>query len=641
MRFLLAVLFYGVEEASNVFFKKKARDVTINEAAYLAAILNAPSYFSPYGENLSALEERKDAILALMLNYGDITREEYIGAINEKTGFSSQARFSIKAPHFVFYVQQELENEYGNDLYQLEGSVITTSLDLNLQERIEGLVETTHKSLNNRIKGDNIAALVLSTKTGEILSLVGSKDFFNEEIDGRVNIINSYRQPGSTIKPLIYAAAFSKGLEPETILYDVATQFGPDCDEDDFTTNIEDGCYAPINFTQTFSGPISIRNALAQSINLPAVKTAYLTGLKNIQLFGREIGVSAFNKNVYDYGLSLALGSVDVKPFELAQIYSVFANEGFLVPHTWEKVEKIDSRKRKKVFEKDVAQKITSILTDNEARAPVFGRNSPLNITNIPVASKTGTTNNARDIWVVGYSPDIVVLVWFGNTDGSFIEGEAFGVLLSPLYRDIFTFASATHSSPNTYFSKDSTPTTQKGAPIIYGDLDTQSPHSILHYVDQKDFYKTPKTPEDNIQYPHWEFGVKNWLEENEIQEQESVVPLVEESPSITFNINNPRENIVSKENPLTLTANLIPILNTRYEFYVNGVLAGSSHLPIFIISPSQLVVGETLIRIVGVTPQGTYTTEKIHYCPISGDIISKNDLSSVPLITKGLFVSF
>ena len=224
-----------------------------------------------------------------MLFHNLITREEYREARKEAVYFQDQGTFSIRAPHFVFYVKEHLEKEYGAGLKALEGKRIATTIDVEMQEEIEGMLQKFGEQMEKRFGAKNIAAVVLSTETGEILTMVGSEDFFDNEIDGRVNIITSLRQPGSTFKPIAYAEAFRKGLNPKTVVYDVPTQFSSTCKKDRFEST-KSGCYAPINYTGKFKGPLSLREALAQSINIPAVKVLYLSNIADVINLAKKNG---------------------------------------------------------------------------------------------------------------------------------------------------------------------------------------------------------------------------------------------------------------------------------------------------------------------------------------------------------------
>lgn len=598
---------YGIAEASKSFYGKKPSELTIAESAYLAAIPKAPTYYSPYGQNRRALEARKNVALQLMLRHGFITRDEYRTARAEEVYFQSQDTFSIRAPHFVFFAKEQLEKEYGAGLRNLEGERIRTTIDVEMQEEIEKMMQTVIETdLERQFKVSNIASVVLSAKTGEILSMVGSRDFFNNEVDGRVNIITSPRQPGSTFKPIAYAEAIKKGLTPQTIIYDVPTQFNANCEKDRFEST-KSGCYAPVNYTGRFVGPMSLRDALAQSINVPAVKVLYIAGVANVIQQAKRMGITSLTQNQNHYGLSLVLGGADITPLELAQAYSVFANEGVLVPYVWRYGEK---GTEKRVLERHVAQDITDILFDDDARAPVFGRGSAMYIANPPTAVKTGTTNNSRDIWIVGYSPDIVVLVWAGNSDNTPLENNAAGFRLAPLLRQIVTIASKRYGEQGTYFTRNTVPP-ELSPEIVLGRIDTDDPHTILHYIQRNRPTQSTSNPSADPQYEHWEYGVQYWLEENEIEDEYS-----RNRGSIVqdFSIQSPRSDIYVDE-ITTIVVKKIPAQRVQYEFYVNGVLIGSSHLPMMSFDPSRLLdknEQEATVRVIANTEEGVYVAEEV-----------------------------
>ena len=599
---------YGIAEASNTFYGKKPADLTIAESAYLAAIPKAPTYYSPYGQNRRDLEERKNSVLQLMLKREFITREEYTNARAEGAYFLDQDEFSIRAPHFVFFVKEQLEKEYGTGLRELEGRKIKTTIDIEMQEELEEMVQEFTPEIEKNHGAKNIAVVVLATKTGEILSMMGSKNFFDGEIDGRVNITTSLRQPGSTFKPIAYAEALRKGLTPETVVYDAQTQFTNYCEKDQFEST-RSGCYSPINYTGTFKGPMSLRNALAQSINIPAVKVLYIAGVSNVIHLAEKMGITSLTENSKHYGLSLVLGGAEVMPIELAQAYGVFANEGMLIPYTWQADQ--NQKQGKRVLPKRVAQDITDILSDDNARAPVFGRNSALHIASPPVAVKTGTTNNARDIWVVGYSPDIVVLVWAGNSDGTILQNNASGFRLASLFSNIVKTVSKKYGKQGTYFSKNTIPA-NPGPDILFGIIDTKNPHNILHYI-QRD---RPNQPQRNIaaepQYEHWEYSVQKWVEEKGVipGKTENRKSLVED-----FSILSPRSSIDFDET-VTVVIRELSLPGTQYEFYINESLIGSSHLGSFSFDPKRILREkdeEVTIRVVANTEHGTYITEEVY----------------------------
>ena len=599
---------YGIAEASNTFFGKKPSELTVAEAAYLAAIPKAPTYYSPYGQNKKALEVRKNHILQLMLKHSLITREEYKQARGEGVYFQEQGAFSIRAPHFVFYVKELLEKEHGVGLKALEGKKIRSTIDIEMQEEIDALMKDFAVGMEKRFGAANIASVVLLAETGEIISMIGSRDFFNNDIDGRVNVTTSLRQPGSTFKPIAYAEAFRKGYTPETIVYDVPTQFTNSCKKERFEST-KNGCYSPINYTLDFRGPMSFRNALAQSINIPAVKVLYLANIAGVINLAKKMGITSLTQSPHYYGLSLVLGGAEVTPLELAQVYNVFANEGVFVPHTW----KPDEEKRgpKRVLPKRVAQNITDILSDNEARAPIFGRNSSLHIVSPPVAVKTGTTNNSRDIWVVGYSPDIVVLVWAGNSDSALLENNAAGAHLGPLFKNIMIMASRKYGKQGAYFAKNTVPT-EPGPNVLFGIVDTRDPHSILHYIQKNNPTRSTAEPREDPQYEHWEYAVQEWIKENEITGNQNQT----NNPTTgNFSIEKPRSRIYL-DRITTIVPTEVPAKRVQYEFYVNNTLIGSSHLRTFSFDPKKILdknEEEATIRVIANTDSGLYIAEEVY----------------------------
>ena len=606
---------YGISEASNSFFGKKPSELTIAESAYLAAIPNAPTFFSPYGSHKPALETRKNTVLAMMLRYNFITADEYTSAKSENVYFMEQDTLSIQAPHFVFFVKDILEKKYGTNLKSLEGKRVRTTIDLELQKKIEDIITEFGPEFEKRYNGKNIASVVLSAKTGEILTMVGSKDFFDSSIEGRVNIITSRRQPGSTFKPIVYAKAFEKGLLPETVVYDVPTQFNPSCDKDKFETT-EAGCYSPINYTGKFLGPVSLREALAQSINVPAVKTLYLSGIGDVIALAKNMGITSFTGDPRDHGLSLVLGSAEITPLELAQAYNVFANDGVFVPYTW--TFGGGGGEKKRVLSKKAARYITNVLSDDGARAPLFGRRSPLHITKPQVAVKTGTTNNSVDLWVIGYSPDIVVLVWGGHSDGTPLEIGASGLAFSKTFRKIMLTASEKYGNNNLYFPINTTPRST-GNNMLSGIIDKEDPHTILHYIQKNSVTQPPTEPEDDSQYENWEFGVKDWLEKNKTGEEDTETPDIKKEIPISFSIQFPTPGSeISAQDIITIITTPIPKENTRYEFYVNNKLVGLSAIPFFKFNLSQVLseIPENItIQALANSPLGVFSSE--HTYPI------------------------
>lgn len=521
---------YGVEEASQAFFAKSAADVTLAEAAYIAALPQAPTYFSPYGLNREALENRKNQVLSQMLKHDFITQEEYDGAMKEVVDWKPQSATGIHAPHFVFYIRDQLAQKYGEESLAERGFKVITTLDYELQEKGEEMAKKWAEKNKVAFNAENAAIVAIDPKTGQILTMVGSRNYFDTEIDGNYNIALAERQPGSSFKPFVYAAAFEKGYTPETIIFDLKTQFSTACATDYLET--EGNCYAPVNYDNKFRGPMTLRSALAQSINIPAVKALYLVGVDDAIKFARDLGISTLT-NKGRYGLTLVLGGGEVKLLDMVGAYGVFANEG--KKHDVTGILRIEDAQGvvvdefkesdgEQVIDRQVALQVSDVLSDNNARAPSYGWNSPLYFNGKDVAAKTGTTNDYRDTWIIGYSPTIAVGAWAGNNDNSSMAKQVAGFIVSPMWREFMDFA-LTKRPDEKFPEPDPLPPDLK--PMLRGvwftggeGLGTSTTltgaigdaHDILHYV-VKDNPRGPypTNPAGDSQYPYWEYSVSVW----------------------------------------------------------------------------------------------------------------------------------
>ncbi|OGG65366.1 hypothetical protein A3I99_02840 [Candidatus Kaiserbacteria bacterium RIFCSPLOWO2_02_FULL_45_11b] len=525
---------YGVEEASQSFFGKSAADVTLAEAAYLASLPQLPTFYSPYGNNKASLDERKNLVLQRMLVKGFITEEEYNEAKDATVEFQPQALTGIRAPHFVMFIREYLAEKYGEEALAEKGLKVITTLDWELQKEAERILFERGAANVDKFKADNAGMIATDPKTGDLLVMVGSRDYFSEEIDGNFNVTLAERQPGSSIKPFIYATAFSKGFLPDTVVFDVRTQFSPACPADSFSS--ESPCYSPNNYNNKFLGPISLRNALAQSLNIPAVKTLYLAGVKDSLKLAADMGITSLT-DPERYGLTLVLGGGEVKLIDMTYAYGVFANKGVRAePRSILRIE--DNRgnvveenqvQTQKVLDENVALMISDVLSDNVARTPLWGANSLVNFPNRSVASKTGSTNNLRDAWLMGYAPNIAVGTWVGNNNNSPMGGGLSGLIVTPMWREFMDIALA--KLPEESFEQ---PTINRVGvkPIIRGEyIDTssllsqiesgeeidissvyQNIHSILHYVDKNNpLGPDPVNPSSDQQYQNWEYAVQLW----------------------------------------------------------------------------------------------------------------------------------
>ena len=368
---------YGVEEASLSFFGKSASEVTLAEAAYLASLPQLPTYYSPYGSHIDDLEKRKNLVLERMLANKFINQEEYDAAMNERVEFKPQSATGIRAPHFVFYIREQLVKLYGEESLAEMGLKVTTTLDWELQEKAEDIVREKAFYNEKAFNAENAALVAADPTNGDILVMVGSRDYFDKEIDGNFNIALAERQPGSSFKPFVYATAFKKGYTPETVVFDLKTQFSTHCSPDNFTS--EDNCYAPDNYDHQFRGPVTFKNALAQSLNIPAVKALYLAGIDESLKTARDLGITTLT-NRDQYGLTLVLGGGEVKLLEMVGAYGAFANEGeraeltgiLRIEDNQGNVLQETEPKLSRVLDRDITLQISDILSDNVARTPLF-----------------------------------------------------------------------------------------------------------------------------------------------------------------------------------------------------------------------------------------------------------------------------
>ncbi len=404
---------WGIEAGAQAYFGKSARDLSIAEATYLAGLPASPTNYSPQGSHPERAKQRQKEVLGRMVEDKYISLAEADKILGEPLGVKDQRTF-IRAPHFVMYVRDYLSEKYGPRVVSQGGLKITTTLDVQLQAQVEEIIKDEVEKLVS-LNVQNGAAMVTDAKTGQILSMVGSKNYFEPNF-GNFNVTLSLRQPGSSIKPVTYAAAFKQGYSPGNTILDSPVSFR------DQGGNV----YSPVNYDQKFHGPVSIRTALGSSYNIPAVKMLATVGMDKMIQTAKDLGITTFN-DMNRFGLSLTLGGGEVRMIEMMGVYGSFADSG--VRHIPTPILKVtdsngntldeykDSGQR--VLQDEIAYLITNILSDNSARTPAFGPNSKLNISGYQVGVKTGTSDNKRDNWVFGYSPDFIVGVWVGNPDNS------------------------------------------------------------------------------------------------------------------------------------------------------------------------------------------------------------------------------
>lgn len=434
---------WGVGSAAQIYFGKDVKDLDLIESAILAGLPQSPSAYSPYSSTPKAYVNRTKDVLRRMQEDGFITKAQETSADAALSNVQFQPRGStFNAPHFVQYVQNILENTYGQASVELGGLTVTTTLDLDLQNLAQAAVtEEIAKVEKQHIT--NGAAIVINPETGEILSMVGSKNFSAKDYDGQVNVTTSLRQPGSSFKPFTYVTAFKKGFSPATLLMDVPTTFPGGVGQPD---------YNPVNYDGKFVGPIQVRYALANSRNLPAVKMLAMIGIKDVLATATDMGLTTLPptaETLKRVGLSLTLGGGEVRLLDMADAFSAFVNKGYRVdPVAILKVTDINGKvleenkpqKGNRVLSEEQAFLINSILSDNNARKDVFGVNSLLNVPDVMV--KTGTTNDKRDNWTIGGNDNAMVGVWVGNNDNSQMLNVASGVSgASPIWRKIISDA--------------------------------------------------------------------------------------------------------------------------------------------------------------------------------------------------------
>lgn len=547
---------YGVEAAAQTFFKKPAKELNLSEAALLASLPNAPSYYSPYGSHTDALKARQELALSRMAQQGYITEQQAEDAKQfDILAEIAPRQENISAPHLVMYVKDYLEQKYGEDEVERGGLKVYTTLDWDKQQAAEKAVAEGAEK-NKTWNASNAALVAIDTKTGQILSMVGSKNYFDKSIDGQVNVAIRDRQPGSSFKPYVYLASFTKGYTPETLLYDVPTNFSTDDGKE----------YAPQNYDGSFHGPLQMKESLAMSLNIPAVKTLYLAGVKTSIELAKQLGITTLNQPDR-YGLSLVLGGGEVKLLDHVNAYATLATGGIYHEKTailkvedndGKILEEYKSNPGKRVIDEKYVAMLDHIMSTNDYRAPVFGTNNPLKFDNRPVAAKTGTTNEFRDGWTMGYTPSIAVGVWAGNNNNTAMKPGADGInVAAPIWRSFMNQVLGNYAVEQfPKYEKEET-----GKAVLDGKTDIVDDvkvcklpgekdkyclandfcpsslvdkkkfgeiHDILYYVKKDDPRGDyPKNPSDDPQYKNWEKGVQEWMKkEGKKKDKDSEGPM-------------------------------------------------------------------------------------------------------------------
>lgn len=619
---------YGIEEASLAFFGKSARDLTLSESAYIASLPQAPTYYSPYGNNRDMLEKRKNLVLQRMRELGFISQDEYIAALDNKIEFLPQDPYGIKAPHFVVWVREYLVEKYGEKAVQEGGLKVITTLDYKLQQKAEEIVKKFADENEEKFNAKNAGMVGIDPQTGQILVMVGSRDYFSAENEGNFNVtLAANRQPGSAFKPFVYATAFMRGYTPETVVFDLQTQFQTTCDSEGKPLSSEvdpRDCYMPSNYDNLFRGPVMLRDALAQSINIPAIKTLYLAGLRDSLETAQKMGITSLS-DPNRYGLTLVLGGGEVSLLDITSAYSVFANKG--VRNAYEKILRVENKSGtvleefspvpRRVIPERIALQITDILSDNVARAPAFGERSPLYFEGRDVAAKTGTTNEYRDAWIIGYTPSFALGAWAGNNDNSSMEKKVAGFVVAPMWNTFMQ--EILRDLPEEKFTRLKKIDEVGLKPVlrgiwqgnelyfvdsISGKLATERTpkelkeehvltqvHTILRWIDKKDPRgPIPEQPENDSQFDLWESSVRKWVKNRNIKE-EAAGDIPKEYDDVHTEKLSPKVVVVSPATGRVFDGNskiavviegrgAFPL--SRVDFFVNEVFLGTSKTPPF-----------------------------------------------------------
>jgi 1A family penicillin-binding protein len=633
---------YGIESASQSYFGKTAKDLTLDEAALLAAIPQAPDLYSPYGtgtrgDNRPRLVVRQHYILDVMAEEGYVTKEEADAAKKIPTldKLKPKTYSAIKAPHFVMDVRSQLVETYGLKRTEEGGLRVITSLDWDKQQVAEQEVIKGVEARGKAYKFTNAALISLDPKTGQVLAMVGSKDFYDDAIDGQVNVTLRPRQPGSSFKPIVYGLAFSRGYLPQTMIWDVDTVFRSDS-----------GNYSPRNYDFKQHGPLTLRSALQNSLNTPAVKTLYLVGLSRTLDFAERLGYTTL-RDRSRFGLSLALGGGEIRPIEHASAFAAFGNDGVKMPttsilrvedHDGVVLQEWKPSEGERVIDSQAARLLADVMSDNQARAMVFSPAARgfLTLPDRPVAAKTGTTNNFNDAWTVGFTPNLATVVWVGNSDGKEMSRGADGsVIAAPIWGGYMKQVMKT--MPIERFKTPEAPATDKPALLgtafmqkvrvvkASGKLATEQtspelveertyyiPHEILYYIDKEDpLGANPSNPAQDPQFENWEKAVQLWAS-NASSTQFGPIPTEvddqhtpEMQPVVTILAPNTEETINTRILPVQVSATTQRIIQ-MYEVVLNGQTIGTANAASFsVILPQELVAGRHTLTIVAIDDVG------------------------------------
>src|SRR3989344_5376218 len=534
---------YGIEAAANLYFGRSAKDLDLAQAALLVGLPQRPSVYSPYGTRPELAKARQKEVLRRMVEDGYITAEQEKAAESEELTFrTGQNEHGFKSPHFVLYVKEKLIEQFGDKMVEQGGLRVTTTLDFELQKKVEEIVKKEIENLSSAKVG-NGAAIVLDPKTGQILSMVGSKDYFGKSLpegckegvsctfEPNVNVALRPRQPGSATKPIAYSKALEKGYTANQVYMDVKTEFPGG--------NMP--TYIPVNYDGQFHGPVQMRYALGNSYNITAVKNLALVWVKDVLELGYRMGLTTWEpseENVNSVGLSLVLGGREVRLLDLVSAYAVLANQGRQLDPV--SILKVTDSEGKNLFEfhqaegrtildPGIAFIISDILADNGARTAAFGSNSILNVPGKTVAVKTGTTDRKKDNLAVGYTPSVVVGVWVGNNDNSDMSPVvASGITgASPIWNKIMQ--AVLKYKPNEPFERPSNVIQSEVDGLMTGRPHGGSPTRREYFISgtepkgESGAYQRQKVCKSN---PH------RLASDNEDNEEKDVVVLKEDDPT-------------------------------------------------------------------------------------------------------------
>ncbi len=598
---------YGAEAAAQTYFGKSVKELSLAEAAALAGLPKAPSYYSPWGNHLDELIARQQYILDAMVEQKYINQNQAEAAKKEKLSFIKK-REAIIAPHFVFYVKEILAQKLGERMVEQGGLKITTTIDVEKQKIAEEAIEKNVEKIK-KYNASNASLVAINVSDGQIVAMVGSRDYFNDEIQGQVNVALRPRQPGSSFKPIVYAKALSLGFTPETIIYDVNTNFSTD----------PNNPYSPQDYDGKERGPVSLRKALAGSLNIPAVKILYLTKINNVLNLAEKLGYTTLQDRTR-FGLSLVLGGAEVKLLEHTNAYSALARGGIFKPTVailkvedsqGNILEEFKDKPGEKVLEEQPVKELTDIMSDNEARSYIFGANNKLTLPDRPVATKTGTTNDYHDAWTMGFTPDIAVGVWVGNNDNKAMSKGADGsVVAAPIWQDFLI--NATKNQPVKQFIKPEPRVVNK--PMLNGEVGGETViidrssgklateftpeelrqvvvfkkyHTLLHYLTPGDpLGPIPTNPANDPQYINWENNLKDWLAKNKLNDEQPPTDYDNthnETNKPKILITSPSANQTIEKLNFTVEASALRGIKS-IEYWLDNILIGTnSNSPYFL----------------------------------------------------------